>query len=41
MTSPRNRAAWLAVLAVAALLAACQPLPHPFADDVRTFPIAL
>ena len=24
---------WLAGLAVAGLIAACQPLPHPFADD--------
>jgi hypothetical protein len=25
--------AWLTILALAALLAGCQPLPHPFADD--------
>ena len=33
MTGPRDRGGWLAGLAVAALVAACQPLPHPFADD--------
>jgi hypothetical protein len=33
MTGSRNRRARLTVLAVGALGAACQPLPHPFADD--------
>ena len=33
MSAPRRRGGRLAVLAVAALLAGCQPLPHPFADD--------
>jgi len=31
MSGPRRR--FLAVLAAAALAAACQPLPHPFAED--------
>ena len=33
MSSSGYRSAWLAVLAVTLLLAGCQPLPHPFADD--------
>jgi hypothetical protein len=33
MTGSRNRSMRLTVLAVGALSAACQPLPHPFADD--------
>jgi hypothetical protein len=33
MTRSRNRSMRLTVLAVGALSAACQPLPHPFADD--------
>ncbi len=33
MTGARNRAGRSAVLALLVLLAACQPLPHPFADD--------
>ena len=33
MTGARKRVGWLAGLALAALVAACQPLPHPFADD--------
>ncbi len=33
MTGSHNRSGRPAVLALAALLAACQPLPHPFADD--------
>jgi hypothetical protein len=33
MTGPGNRSGRLAVFALAALTAACQPLPHPFADD--------
>jgi hypothetical protein len=33
MTGPCNQSGRLTVLALALLLAACQPLPHPFADD--------
>lgn len=33
MTESRHRAGPPATLALGALLAACQPLPHPFADD--------
>ncbi len=33
MTGSRNCGVRLAVLALAALLVGCQPLPHPFADD--------
>jgi hypothetical protein len=33
MTGFRRRAAGQAALALSALTAACQPLPHPFADD--------
>src|SRR5712691_5646481 len=33
MTGPGNRHGRPAVLALAALIAGCQPLPHPFADD--------
>ncbi len=33
MTLPRKGGSLLASLAVSALVAACQPLPHPFADD--------
>lgn len=33
MTGSRDRAGRPAALALAALLASCQPLPHPFADD--------
>jgi len=33
MTGPCKRSGRLTVLALAALIAACQPLPHPFADD--------
>jgi len=33
MTGPCNRHGRPAVLALAALIAGCQPLPHPFADD--------
>ncbi len=33
MTGSGNRGGHLATLALAALLAACQPLPHPFAND--------
>jgi hypothetical protein len=32
MTGSRKRG-WPGILALAALLASCQPLPHPFADD--------
>jgi hypothetical protein len=33
MRPPRGRSRGVAVAALAGLLAACQPLPHPFADD--------
>lgn len=33
MTAPRDRVGRWAALALGALLAGCQPLPHPFADD--------
>jgi len=33
MTGARDRVGRLAGVALAALVAACQPLPHPFADD--------
>jgi len=33
MIGPGNRSGRLAVLALALLIATCQPLPHPFADD--------
>jgi hypothetical protein len=33
MTAHRRRAAWPRGLALAGLVAGCQPLPHPFADD--------
>jgi hypothetical protein len=33
MIGPGNRSGRLAVLALALLIAGCQPLPHPFADD--------
>jgi hypothetical protein len=33
MTGPCNRSGRLAVLVLALLIAGCQPLPHPFADD--------
>jgi hypothetical protein len=33
MTGPGNRSGRRTVIALALLIAACQPLPHPFADD--------
>ena len=33
MIGPGNRSGRLAVLVLALLIAGCQPLPHPFADD--------
>ena len=33
MTGARDRVGRLAGVALAALVAACQPLPHPFAED--------
>lgn len=34
MSLPRHLRAWCACVAVALFAASCQPLPHPFADDV-------
>ena len=33
MTGSGSRSGHLAILALAGLVAACQPLPHPFEDD--------
>src|SRR4029077_20391896 len=33
MSGERNRCARLTIFALAPLIPACQPLPHPFADD--------